>query len=142
MRIEDFLSRLKKVRKTGANNWIACCPAHDDKNPSMTVGIGDNQGIIIHCFPGCSPAEIVWALGLELHELMPERPLGREYVAGRARPFPAADVLEAVANDAFYVAYMAATMEQGHKLTPTDKALLGQAYERITEARRIALGER
>jgi hypothetical protein len=52
-------------------------------------------------------------------------------------------VFRAVADETFYVAYMAymaATMAQRHLLTPTDKALLEQSYERIMEARRLSLG--
>lgn len=146
MKIDDFLARLQKVRKTGANNWIACCPAHGDKNPSMTVGVGDNLGVLVHCFAGCSADEIVGSLGLELHDLMPDKPLqGREYIVARARTFPAADVLEAVADETFYVAFMAAALANapaGYGLNDTDRALLWQSYDRIMEARRLALGGR
>lgn len=142
MKIDDLLARLKKVRKTGPNNWIACCPAHEDKNPSMTVGVGDNGGILMYCFALCPIDAITGAMGLEVSDLMPERPQGREYVAGRARPFPVADVLEAVADETFYVAYMAATMAQGYVLEPRDREILWQSYERIMEARRVAFGGR
>ena len=140
MKIEDFLSRLQKVKKTGSNNWIACCPSHDDKSPSMTVGVGDNGGIVLHCFAMCSAADVVGSLGLELHELMPERPEGREFVKGRARPFPAADVLAAVEQESLTVAVYAYNISNGIELDEKDRERMLTAYHRIAEARRIALG--
>ncbi|MEE9290221.1 MAG: toprim domain-containing protein [Alphaproteobacteria bacterium] len=39
---------------------IACCPAHEDKNPSFSIRDGDGGNLLTHCFSGCSP-EAVWA---------------------------------------------------------------------------------
>ncbi len=71
MTIEEFLSRLKGVVETGAGRWSACCPAHDDSNPSMSVTVGDKGGILVHCHAGCTAEAIVGALGLEMADLMP-----------------------------------------------------------------------
>ena len=74
MNIEEFLSRLQGVVETGANKWSACCPAHDDSNPSMSVTIGNNGGILVHCHAGCSPESIVGAMGLKMSDLMKDSP--------------------------------------------------------------------
>jgi hypothetical protein len=140
MRIEDFLSRLQKVKKTGPNNWIACCPAHDDKNPSLTVGVGDNGGIIVKCFPGCSFEEIISSLGLQAHEMMRDLPEGREFVRGRSRPFPAGDVLIAVEQECLTALVAAYNLANGIELDQKDRDRLLTAYHRIAEARRLALG--
>jgi hypothetical protein len=142
MKADAFLSRCEKVRATGNGTWIACCPGHDDKSPSMTVRELDDGRVLIHCFAGCDVEQILGAVGLDFDALFPDKPR-QDHVPGLRRPFPAADVLEAVANEAFYVAYMAAALSQcpaGHELGETDRALLWQSYERIMEARRIALG--
>lgn len=71
--IDEFLSRLKKVRKTGHKSWIACCSAHQDKNPSMTVSEGSDGRILIHCFSQqCGIDDITAAVGLEVKDLMPK----------------------------------------------------------------------
>ena len=74
MNIEEFLSRLQGVVETGANKWSACCPAHEDSNPSMSVTIGNNGGILVHCHAGCSPEAIVGAMGLKMSDLMKDSP--------------------------------------------------------------------
>ena len=68
MKIDDFLDRLKGVRANGADSWVACCPAHDDHNPSMSVTLRDGK-ILLHCHAGCRAEEIVGALGLEMKDL-------------------------------------------------------------------------
>ena len=51
--IEVVLGKLQGVRKTGENQWLALCPCHDDQEPSLSVGIGDDQQLLLHCFSGC-----------------------------------------------------------------------------------------
>jgi hypothetical protein len=68
MDINKVLSCLDQVRGTGPDKWIACCPAHDDKTPSLTIkDTGDR--ILMHCFVGCHISDIVAAIGLGLHDL-------------------------------------------------------------------------
>jgi hypothetical protein len=73
------------------------CPAHDDRSPSLTIGIGDDGRVLLTCHTGCSLGEIVEALGLEQRQLHPEsasastprRSSGRP--AGKPKPtFPTA----------------------------------------------------
>jgi hypothetical protein len=63
--VEQILQRLDKVRKQG-DGYVACCPVHDDKNPSMTIkDVGDK--ILAYCF-SCQAKgpEIMQALGLPI----------------------------------------------------------------------------
>lgn len=61
--IERFLERLDKVRKSG-KGYIACCPVHGDKNPSMSVTEKDGK-VLCYCFScGASGLEVADALGL------------------------------------------------------------------------------
>jgi len=69
--IDTLLSRVHKLKETGDGKWLACCPAHDDKPPSLAIKLADDQ-ILIHCFAGCDVSSIVNSLGLELSDLMPE----------------------------------------------------------------------
>ena len=73
MSIDNLLSRLDKVKPNGNNKWLACCPAHPDKSPSLAIKEIDGK-ILIHCFAGCQVSEIVSAIGLQLSDLMPDNP--------------------------------------------------------------------
>ena len=70
MKIDEFLARLQGVEGDGRGGWMACCPAHDDHNPSMHVNVGRDGRILVKCFAGCSAEEIVGALGLKKSDLM------------------------------------------------------------------------
>jgi hypothetical protein len=62
--LEDFLSRLSKVRKGYSGNYTALCPAHDDRNPSLSITQKDDR-VLIHCFAGCSFEEILAAIDVD-----------------------------------------------------------------------------
>jgi hypothetical protein len=142
---DALISRLEKAKRTGAGTWLACCPAHEDKSPSLSIRELDDGRVLVHCFAGCGVDEILGAVGMDFDALFPEKPPHADHTPPLHRPFPAADVLEAVASETFYVAFMAAALANspvGYGLADTDRALLWQSYERIMEARRLALGER
>ena len=42
--------------------YIACCPAHDDRNPSLSIDDGDNGLPLVNCLAGCSQAAVIEAL--------------------------------------------------------------------------------
>ena len=52
---------------------MACCPAHADKNPSLSVSEGEGGRVLLKCFAGCPSESVVAAMGLKLADLMPER---------------------------------------------------------------------
>jgi len=79
--IDDLLDRLDKVRQTGEHKYLACCPVHGDRNPSMSLSevIGDdgNRKVLVYCFACHAGAqEVTEALGLPMSVLF-EKPLDR-----------------------------------------------------------------
>lgn len=138
MSVDAILSRLEKVKRTGNGTWLACCPAHRDKTPSLSVRELDDSRILIHCFAGCGVDAILDAAGVTFDALFPEKPI----TDGRPlrRPFPAADVLEALAFETQVVTLIAGDMYAKRSVSEEDYARLLRAQERITEARRLALG--
>ncbi|EQD40125.1 virulence-associated protein E, partial [mine drainage metagenome] len=95
MTVDELLERLQDVRKTGRERWIAKCPSHDDKRPSLSVTEKDGK-ILLHCFAGCGAHEIVTAVGLELSDLFPEK---LEFSRGRTPRFPAHEVLMGLSDE-------------------------------------------
>lgn len=70
--IETLLGRLNGVKKTGQGKWLAKCPAHDDRSPSLGVKFVDDK-VLIHCFAGCSVDDVLQSIGLQIDDLFPER---------------------------------------------------------------------
>jgi hypothetical protein len=67
MTVEAVLARLQGVRRNG-NGWMALCPAHADKNPSLSINEGKGK-ILLKCFAGCTTEAVCAATGIELSEL-------------------------------------------------------------------------
>ena len=59
--LSSIASGLKKVRWHGDHKFSACCPAHDDRNPSLFVS-DKNGKILVKCFAGCSQEAVIAAL--------------------------------------------------------------------------------
>ena len=70
--VDLVLSRLglNNVKKV-SGGYMARCPVHDDKNPSLSITEGDDGRVLLKCFAGCSTEEIVKALGLTMSDLFP-----------------------------------------------------------------------
>ena len=68
--MELVLSRLEHVRR-GPRGVTARCPAHDDKSPSLSVGVGNDGRVLLKCHAGCAPEAIVTSIGLTLADLFP-----------------------------------------------------------------------
>lgn len=61
--ISLLLSRLKRVRPSGVG-WSAACPAHEDKNPSLSINLGDDGRILVHCHAKCALEAVMAAVDL------------------------------------------------------------------------------
>ena len=59
--LSSIASGLNKVRWRGDHKFSACCPAHDDRNPSFSVS-DKNGKILVKCWAGCSQEEVIGAL--------------------------------------------------------------------------------
>ena len=71
-RLDEFLNRLtatataagrKAPRRGHGDAYMACCPAHDDKNPSLSIRL-EGSRVLLHCFAGCSFEDITEAVGM------------------------------------------------------------------------------
>lgn len=127
MSADALISRLEKVRPTGRGTWIACCPAHADKSPSLTIRETDDGKVLLHCFAGCSVAEVLASVDLDFDALFPPR---QHHGRPERRPFPAADVLRALASEALVVASSGVSMLAG-RFTGADRERLILAVQRI-----------
>src|SRR5580765_7266512 len=66
MTAELLLSKLDGVRSRGPDAWLARCPAHDDRRPSLSIRELPDGRLLVHDFAGCSVEDVLTALGLDL----------------------------------------------------------------------------
>lgn len=71
MPLSNLLNRLDKVKRVGEGRWVACCSAHDDKTPSLSIKQTDDLHILIHCYAGCQAIDVLAAVGLSFRDLIP-----------------------------------------------------------------------
>ncbi len=68
--IDNVLSRLERVRKSSGSEWKARCPAHPDRNPSLSIRwLEGDRMVLIHCHAGCPTRSVLDAIGLTLRGL-------------------------------------------------------------------------
>ncbi len=72
MTAESLAERLG-ARRVGSG-WLAPCRAHEDRTPSLSIGVGADGRILLYCFAGCSFRAILAACGLEPADLGPASP--------------------------------------------------------------------
>jgi hypothetical protein len=135
---DKLLNQLAKVKRTGKESWVACCPAHADKNPSMTITEKDDGRVLLHCFAGCSVDEILGSVGLTFDDLFPER-LPDPYAPTKSErmPFNPRDVMAAVSTESLITAIAASQMAQGIPLPQAEHDRLMLAVSRLQAAARI-----
>ena len=78
--LERFLAVIetttgKRPRRSG-DGWLAHCPAHRDRSPSLSIGEGDGARVLVKCHAGCTLAAIVAAVGMTERDLFPDQANG------------------------------------------------------------------
>lgn len=69
---EIVLPKLDAVKKSGAG-FMARCPAHEDRQASLSVSAGTTHPVVMHCQAGCSPEDVCHAIGLDWSDLCKPR---------------------------------------------------------------------
>jgi hypothetical protein len=136
--IDLVLAHLERPRERAKGQWSARCPAHDDRGPSLSVRDLDDGRVLLHCFSGCSTAQVVGAMGLDLADLFPPRELavgaGTE-PQRRRRLLTAGQALELLDAEALLVASSAAALAGGTALSELDRDRLLTASARVAVLR-------
>lgn len=139
---EQFLERLEAVCETGPGRWLARCPAHDDRIPSLSIREMDYR-VLLHCFSRCSAADVVAAVGLELRDLFrPSLKAGTHSQGPLRSRIPAADALRAMDHEALVVAMIASDVHRHRECTDDTWERLALAVGRIGRARDLCAPRR
>lgn len=102
----------------------ACCPAHDDRRPSLSLTDGTDGRLLLHCHAGCSFADIQAALR------------GRGLIAGSGTFEPFARVVDEQRR-AIERAYREKRSKQAHSVWQEAQPIMGTLAERYLRARGI-----
>lgn len=132
MPVDNILSKLDGLKSTAKGKWVAKCPAHDDRSPSLAIREMDDGRVLIHCFAGCSSAEVLDALGLDFKDLMPEKV--DNHKSAVSRPFSAADALRCISFEALLIAMLSCRLAAGQPVDENDRQRLLLANARIRAA--------
>jgi len=127
---DKILPLLEKVKKKSDNSWIACCPAHEDRSPSLAIREVDDR-VLIHCFAGCDVGEVVSAIGLNILDLFPPRTSSSKPLS---KPFPATDILHCLNREVIFLIVCAEALAKGKELEELDKDRLYLSATRFRAA--------
>ena len=132
---ERILVVLDEYRETSPRQWIARCPAHDDRNPSLAIKDGDDGRVLVHCFAGCETEDVLSAIGLTFPDVMPER-IGSDhsYKPVRNRISPR-DALATLDHESLVVAIIGADFLEHKEIDNEIWDRLGAAVQRINTTR-------
>lgn len=69
--IERVLERLECVKQVSNTQWTALCPAHEDQEPSLSIGLGEDSRVLLTCHAGCSVDSVLAAMNFSMMDLYP-----------------------------------------------------------------------
>jgi hypothetical protein len=141
--VKMLINRLENVRAYG-RGWRATCPVHGGKSQnSLSIAEGDDGRVLLHCFGGCDPLEVVKACGLEASDLFPKRLT--HYVTLEQRNELRRQALQSqwqaarstLQFEARIVWVAGGQIKNGEPLNNMDSSRLDLALARITESGRM-----
>jgi hypothetical protein len=83
----DLIAAVAKsfgARRTGPGRWMARCPAHSDRSPSLSIASGRDGRVLVRCFAGCELSSVLQSAGLKIDNLFPGPPPAPEQLAAAA----------------------------------------------------------
>lgn len=138
--VEILLPRLAKVKSTGHNKWMACCPAHEDSSPSLSIRATEDGRLLLYDFGGCAVDEVLEALNLTMSDLF-EVPLAHQLEPVYAGHFSANELLALLAHETFVARLI---LEEANDSVLSDLAMrrLDRALVLIGKAESLANAKR
>jgi hypothetical protein len=136
--IDLVLDRLGpfKLRENGRDRWRACCPAHGGKNATaLSIGVGAEDQVLLHCWSGCEVGEIAASLGLELVDLFLSKtqPGDGSGPIPRRRLLTSGQALALLKREMHVLVVVAGDIHSGKAVSDDDMARVLEAGARILE---------
>lgn len=129
---EPVLDKLEKLKGKGQDRWMACCPVHDDSNPSMSIKLADGadgQRLLFYCFScGAKGDSVIKSLGLGVGALFEK---SRNFT-----PDPDYHLKKTQEWDDFYIAIHDSAVARGERVRYKDHKLYQESMARREERAR------
>jgi len=131
--IENILSRLDLVKKSG-KGYLARCPAHNDKSPSLSLVELPDGRILMKCFAECMIQDVLVAIGLSLSDLFPDGGLGHYQGFQQIQETMAARTQDKSHKDIIILEIAKSDRSRGKRLSQKELEVERQAFERVRNA--------
>ncbi len=56
--IAESIAKALGGHRAGAT-WMARCPAHEDRKPSLSISSGKDGKVLVHCHAGCDQRDVI-----------------------------------------------------------------------------------
>jgi hypothetical protein len=136
-----ILDRLQRVRATSSNTWLASCPTgahkHGDRSRGLSIRVTDDRVLLLHCFAGCEPGDVLAAIGLGMSDLFPERLPEHRYSASHTG-IPPRDLLVVLDHEITVATLILNDIVSRRSVSESQVHRLCQAAARIGKARDMA----
>jgi hypothetical protein len=135
-----ILERLDGVKRLRADRWLARCPAHDDRQPSLSIRELPDGLVLVHDFAGCAVQDVLSAVGLRLDDLFPDRTRDDHRAKRTRAPLDTKTALLALTNEITVVGVYATAIRAGQVPSHADHERFLFACSTIVQAQRYCDG--
>lgn len=142
-RLQMLLNRVEYLRTAGEDRWRCKCPVHGgNTRDSLSIKFCEDGRVLIHCFAGCEPLEILKVCGLEMIDIMPERITHNATPQEKRKWREAATMRDwqkarsSIQHEARVIWVAGKQIIDGKSLNDVDDKRLDQALEQIVQAGR------
>ena len=126
MNTQGVLDRLEHV--TGGNGkWMALCPAHKDRSPSLAINESDDR-LLLHCFAGCETKYVAAAIGLDMSDLFHQKLTSIKLIEGKRKRYE-----EVLLRERIQVAVIDSAEKNERSLTSKEKNRRHLGHQRISK---------
>lgn len=130
LKTELLLSRLNGVKNTGRDKWLALCPAHNDRSPSLSIKQIDDR-ILIRCFAGCGYLDVLAAIGLDASAMFPDKVCSPYEKMKPAPRFNKSELFDLAVNEAGILAIGYNDLLTNGSVSDADRERVQRAFETV-----------
>jgi hypothetical protein len=137
MSIDTLLNRLDGIKTNGTSKWLAKCPAHSDRTPSLAIKLTDDEKILLKCWSGCDTHSILNAIGLTFEDLFPPKNAQDFHNEGYKRKksnvprFSPYEMFPVLVQEAIIACMAADTLMNNKPLSDADFQRVKQAFQTV-----------